>query len=81
MYIIDLAGNILDTLCIDGTKERCGEFGINDWRTTGFVSAYSKDGKTGIEFLKRIYYRSTVYLDRKKQKYNEYCRLYEESYR
>ena len=47
----------------------------------GNVYVLSFNGKTGLEFLKRIYSRSTVYLDRKKQKYNEYCRLYEESYR
>ena len=47
----------------------------------GNVYVLSFNGKTGLEFLKRIYSKSTVYLDRKKQKYNEYCRLYEESYR
>lgn len=45
------------------------------------IYVLSFNGKTGLEFLKRIYSGSTIHLDRKKQKYNEYCRLYEESYR
>ena len=38
-------------------------------------------GKNGFELAKYLYSNCTVYLDRKYEKYLEYCRLYEESYR
>ena len=65
MYIIDLSGNIIDTLCIDGTKDYCGTFGIHDWRNTGFVSTYGKDGKTGIEFRNESGVLTSVIYDKR----------------
>lgn len=38
-------------------------------------------GKNGFELAKYLYSNCTIYLDRKYEKYLEYCRLYEESYR
>ena len=36
-------------------------------------------GKNGFELVKYLYNNCTIYLDRKYEKYLEYCRLYEES--
>ena len=36
-------------------------------------------GRNGYELMKYLYSDSTIYLDRKYEKYLEYCRLYEES--
>ena len=41
----------------------------------------SFNGRTAIKFLSRLYDNSSVYLERKKEKYIEYCRLYKELYR
>lgn len=38
-------------------------------------------GKNGYELAKYLYENATIYLDRKYEKYLEYCRLYEESCR
>ena len=38
-------------------------------------------GKRAFSFLQYIYKDATIYLDRKYQKYLEFCRLYEESYK
>jgi hypothetical protein len=38
-------------------------------------------GKNGYELAKYLYSNAKIYLDRKYERYLEYCRLYEESYR
>lgn len=42
---------------------------------------FSVCGRNGYELAKYLYSNATIYLDRKYEKYLEYCRLYEESYR
>lgn len=42
---------------------------------------FSVCGKNGYELAKYLYSNATIYLERKYEKYLEYCRLYEESYR
>lgn len=41
----------------------------------------SFDGKNAYRFAKYLYENSTIYLDRKYERYKQYCRLYEESYK
>lgn len=50
----------------------------NDSDKTRVLSLF---GKNGFELAKYLYSNCTIYLDRKYEKYLEYCRLYEESYR
>jgi len=38
-------------------------------------------GKSGLKELQKLYKNSTIYLKRKYDKYLEYCRLYEKSYK
>lgn len=42
---------------------------------------FSVNGKTALNLSKYLYENSTISLDRKYQKYLQYCRLYEESYK
>lgn len=39
------------------------------------------NGRNGLEMLHKLYNNATIYLERKYDKYLEFCRLYEESYK
>lgn len=45
------------------------------------TKTFSISGKNAYLLTKYLYEDSTIYLDRKYEKYKEYCRLYEESYK
>ena len=53
----------------------------NPYSNNEITKQFAITGKNGYLITKYLYSDSTVYLDRKYEKYLEYCRLYEESYR
>ena len=55
--------------------------GYNDKHKNTITRVLSVVGRNGYDLAKYLYSNATIYLDRKYEKYLEYCRLYEESYK
>lgn len=55
--------------------------GYNNKEKSLITRTLQINGKNGLEILHYLYNNSTIYLDRKYEKYLEYCRLYKELYK
>lgn len=55
--------------------------GYNDLKQNNLTRTLIITGKNGLEILFYLYENASIYLSRKYEKYKEYCRLYEESYK
>lgn len=57
------------------------KLGYNNKKKSDITRVLQISGENGLEVLKKLYSSASIYLERKYERFMEYCRLYEKSYR